>query len=98
MAYQPHRYSRTRDLFDDFVRVLSSVDALVLLEVYAADEAPLAGADGKALCQGVRQRGGLLPVFAADTDEALGILPGILEADDVLIVRNCTLRQIGSLS
>lgn len=87
MAYQPHRYSRTRDLFDDFVRVLSSVDALVLLEVYAAGEAPLAGADGKALCQGVRQRGGLLPVFAADTDEALGILPGILEADDVLIVQ-----------
>jgi UDP-N-acetylmuramate--alanine ligase len=87
MVYQPHRYSRTRDLFDDFVRVLSSVDALVLLEVYAAGEAPLAGADGKALCQGVRQRGGLLPVFAADTEEALGILPGILQADDILIVQ-----------
>ena len=87
MAYQPHRYSRTRDLYDDFVRVLSSVDALVVLEVYAAGETAIAGADGKSLCQGVRQRGGLVPVFAEDTDEALGILPGILEAGDVLIVQ-----------
>ena len=87
MAYQPHRYSRTRDLFDDFVRVLSRVDVLVLLEVYAAGEAPIAGADGKALCQGVRQRGGLLPVFAVDTAEALNILPGVVEPDDVVIVQ-----------
>lgn len=87
MAYQPHRYSRTRDLYDDFVRVLSSVDALVVLEVYAAGETAIAGADGKSLCQGVRQRGGLVPVFAEDTDEALGILPGILKEGDVLIVQ-----------
>ncbi len=87
MAYQPHRYSRTRDLYDDFVRVLSGVDALVLLEVYAAGETPIAGADGKALCQGIRQRGDVLPVFAADTDEALAILAGLADESDVLIVQ-----------
>ena len=87
MAYQPHRYSRTRDLYDDFVRVLSAVDALVLLEVYAAGESPIAGADGKSLCQGIRQRGDVLPVFAADPDEALTILSGLVEEGDVLIVQ-----------
>ena len=61
MCYQPHRYTRTRDLYDDFVRVLSAVDVLVCLEVYAAGEAPIAGADAKALCQGIRQRANLIP-------------------------------------
>ena len=87
MAYQPHRYSRTRDLFDDFVRVLSQVDELLLLEVYAAGELPIAGADGKSLCQGLRRRGSVAPVFAADADEAMTILPGLLATGDVLIVQ-----------
>jgi UDP-N-acetylmuramate--alanine ligase len=87
MAYQPHRYTRTRDLFDDFVRVLSQVDALVVLEVYAAGEEPIPGADGKALCQGVRGWNRLMPVFAADADEAMGILPGVLKDGDVLLVQ-----------
>jgi len=87
MVYQPHRFSRTRDLYDEFVRVLSDVDSLVMLEVYAAGEPPIAGADGKALCQGVRQRGGLVPVFVADAQEALTILPGIAEDDDIIIVQ-----------
>ena len=87
MVYQPHRYTRTRDLYDEFVRVLSSVDVLIVLEVYSAGEIPIAGADGKSLCQGIRRRGDLLPVFAKDPDEALNILPGLVDDGDVLIVQ-----------
>ena len=87
MVYQPHRFSRTRDLFDDFVRVLSSVDALLLLDVYAAGEAPIPGADSKALAQALRQRGEINPLFAADADEALRLLPTFSAAGDVLVVQ-----------
>ncbi len=87
MVYQPHRYTRTRDLYDDFVKVLSGVDVLVLLEVYSAGEEPLPGADGKALCQGIRQRGTINPTFSENPDEALDLLPGLLEDGDVLLVQ-----------
>ena len=87
MVYQPHRYSRTRDLFDDFVRVLSQVDALLLLDVYAAGEAPVPGADSKALAQALRQRGEVSPVYAADLDEALRLLPTFCADGDVLVVQ-----------
>jgi UDP-N-acetylmuramate--alanine ligase len=87
MFYQPHRFTRTRDLYDDFVRVLSAVDALVVLEVYAAGEEPIAGADGKSLCQGIRQRANLIPVFAEDPDEAIGILNDMVLDDDVVLVQ-----------
>lgn len=87
MCYQPHRYSRTRDLYDDFVRVLSAVDVLVCLEVYAAGEAPIAGADAKALCQGIRQRANLIPIYAEDPADALKVLEDVVEADDVVLVQ-----------
>ena len=87
MAYQPHRYSRTRDQFDQFVRVLSGVDQLILLDVYAAGESPIPGADGHALCQGIRSRGAMAPVFAVDPGEALELLPGIVQSGDVLLVQ-----------
>jgi UDP-N-acetylmuramate--alanine ligase len=87
MAYQPHRYTRTHDLYDDFVRVLSQVDKLVLLEVYPAGERAIAGADGRALCQGIRERGSVNPVYAANPDEALALLPNLVEEGDVLIVQ-----------
>jgi UDP-N-acetylmuramate--alanine ligase len=87
MFYQPHRFTRTRDLYDDFVRVLSAMDALVVLEVYAAGEEPIAGADGKSLCQGIRQRANLIPVFAEDPDEAIGILNDMVLDDDVVLVQ-----------
>jgi len=87
MAYQPHRYTRTHDLYDDFVRVLSQVDKLVLLEVYSAGERAIAGADGRALCQGIRDRGNVNPVYAANPDEALALLPNLLESGDVLLVQ-----------
>ena len=87
MFYQPHRFTRTRDLYDDFVRVLSAVDVLVVLEVYAAGEEPIAGADGKSLCQGIRQRANLIPVFAENPDEAIGILNDIVLDNDVVLVQ-----------
>lgn len=87
MVYQPHRYSRTKDLFDDFVRVLSGVDALLLLDVYAAGEARIDGADSKALAQAIRQRGQLSPIYAKDVEEALSLLPNFVSCDDVLLVQ-----------
>ena len=87
MIYQPHRFSRTRDLFEDFVRVLSKVDALVLLDVYAAGETRIAGADGRSLSQAIRQRGVLSPVFAADPEEAIALLPSFVNGGDVLLVQ-----------
>ena len=87
MVYQPHRYTRTQDLFDDFVRVLSTPDGLMLVDVYAAGEQAIAGADGKALCQAIRQRGGLNPVFAQDPDEALALLSTFCADLDVLLIQ-----------
>jgi len=87
MVYQPHRFSRTNDLFDDFVRVLSTVDVLLLLDVYAAGEKPIDGADSRALIAAIRQRGQISPVHAKDTTEAMQLLPNICETDDVLLVQ-----------
>jgi len=87
MAYQPHRYSRTRDQFDQFVRVLAEVDQLILLDVYAAGEAPIPGADSHALCRGIRSRGATPPISAADPEEALGLLPRIVRSGDVVLVQ-----------
>lgn len=87
MAYQPHRYSRTRDLYDDFVDVLSQVDALLVLEVYSAGEEPIPGADSKSLCQGIRQRGIINPQFAQSPSAALQALPSLVLPDDVVIVQ-----------
>ena len=66
LAFQPHRYTRTRDLFEDFVRVLSSVDVLLLAEVYAAGEAPIVAADGRSLARAVRVAGKVEPLFVED--------------------------------
>jgi UDP-N-acetylmuramate--alanine ligase len=66
LAFQPHRYTRTRDLFEDFARVLSGADALLLAEVYAAGEAPIVAADGRALARAVRIAGKVEPLFVED--------------------------------
>jgi UDP-N-acetylmuramate--alanine ligase len=66
LAFQPHRYTRTRDCFEDFVRVLSTVDALLLAEVYAAGEAPIVAADGRSLARALRVAGKVEPVFVED--------------------------------
>jgi len=86
VAFQPHRYTRTRDLFEDFVDVLATADRLLVLEVYAAGEAPIPGADARALCRAIRIRGKVDPVFVADPDQLLDVLGDIVEDDDILLL------------
>jgi UDP-N-acetylmuramate--alanine ligase len=85
LAFQPHRFSRTRDLFEDFVKVLSEVDVLLLLEVYAAGEQPQGGDDGRALCRAIRTRGQVDPVFVEEPEELAPTLQGVLRDGDVLL-------------
>jgi UDP-N-acetylmuramate--alanine ligase len=85
LAFQPHRYTRTRDLIDDFGRALSGVDALLVTEVYAAGEEPIAGADGRAICRAVRGRGRLEPVFVEDVRELPAALAGMVADRDVVL-------------
>ncbi|MCY7294248.1 UDP-N-acetylmuramate--L-alanine ligase [Alteromonas sp. a30] len=87
MAYQPHRYSRTRDLYEDFVRVLSQVDVLLLLDVYPAGEEPIEGADSKALCRSIRQRGQIEPVYVGQTDELQTVIADVMKNGDVLLTQ-----------
>ncbi|TXF13172.1 UDP-N-acetylmuramate--L-alanine ligase [Pelomicrobium methylotrophicum] len=85
LAFQPHRYTRTRDLFEDFVKVLRSVDVLLLTEVYPAGEAPIVAADGRALARAVRVQGGVEPIFVeAVADLPQAILAVVRDGDVVL--------------
>jgi UDP-N-acetylmuramate--alanine ligase len=85
LAFQPHRYTRTRDLLDDFARVLSTSDALLVTEVYAAGEAPIAGADGRAICRAVRSRGQVEPVFIEHVERLASALKDLLRDGDVVV-------------
>jgi len=87
MVYQPHRYTRTRDLYEDFVQVLDGVDVLLLLDVYAAGEEPIAGADSRSLCRSIRQRGRIDPIFVEDRDQVAQLLPGLLQPGDLLLTQ-----------
>jgi len=86
MAFQPHRYTRTRDCFEDFVKVLSSVDALLLTEVYSAGEAPIVAADGRSLVRGVRVAGKVEPLFLETTAELPEAIHSIAKDGDVVVV------------
>lgn len=86
LLFQPHRYTRTRDLFDDFVSVLSScADYLVILEVYAANEEPIALSDGRSLVRAIRLQGGLNTIFANDFEEAKSTLYNIVKDGDLIV-------------
>ncbi len=85
LAFQPHRYTRTRDLFEDFARVLSSADALLIGEVYAAGEAAIVAADGRALVRAVRVTGRVEPVFVEDIEAMTEAILRIVDHDDVVI-------------
>ena len=85
VAFQPHRYSRTRDLFEDFTRVLSEVDVLLLLEVYPAGESPIAGADGRALSRAIRARGQVDPVFLENIEDLPVRLKDLIADDDIVV-------------
>ncbi|MEJ2593087.1 MAG: cyanophycin synthetase, partial [Candidatus Thiodiazotropha sp.] len=85
LAFQPHRYTRTQEQFDDFVRVLSSVDLLILSEVYAAGEDPIQGATGRDLSRAIRTRGQVDPVFLEPVEELPALLRGLLMDGDIVL-------------
>ena len=85
LAFQPHRYTRTRDLFEDFVKVMSSADAVVLAEVYAAGETPIVAADGRALTRAIRVLGKVEPVFVENVQEMASSLMQVVRDGDVVM-------------
>ena len=96
LVFQPHRYTRTRDLFDEFAQVLADSDALIVAEVYPAGEAPIPGADGKALCRAIRTRGRVEPVLLKSLDELPDALAGIVRDGDVVLTMGA--GHIGAVS
>ncbi|PKH03596.1 UDP-N-acetylmuramate--L-alanine ligase [Psychromonas sp. MB-3u-54] len=87
MAYQPHRYSRTRDLYEDFAHVLAQVDQLLLLDVYPAGETAIAGADSRSLCRTIRQRSGKEPIFVASPEVLPAMLAQIIDDGDLVLTQ-----------
>jgi UDP-N-acetylmuramate--alanine ligase len=96
MVFQPHRYSRTRDLYEDFVEVLSEVDCLYLLDVYAAGEAPIANADSKSLARSIRQRGQIEPIYVSDSDKLAELMAAQLRNGDMVITQGA--GNIGAIA
>ena len=94
--FQPHRYTRTRDLFEDFAEALSETDVLILLEVYAAGEDPIPSADGRSLARAIRLRGRVEPVFVERAEDVIGVLAGMLRPDDVVLAQGA--GDIGRLA
>lgn len=87
MIFQPHRYSRTRDLYDDFANVLEQVDVLLMLDVYSAGEAPIAGADGRSLCRTIRGRGKIDPIFVPDIKALPAALAAVIQPGDLVLTQ-----------
>jgi UDP-N-acetylmuramate--alanine ligase len=96
LVFQPHRYTRTHDLFEDFTQVLSDVDVLVMLEVYAANEEVITGADSRSLCRAVRMRGKLDPVFVEDPHALVETLNNIIREGDVIVMQGA--GNVGALA
>jgi UDP-N-acetylmuramate--alanine ligase len=86
LVFQPHRYTRTRDLLDDFANVLAGVDVLLVSEVYAAGEAKIPNADGRAVCRAVRSRGKVEPIFVERLEDLAVPLRAVLLPDDVIVM------------
>ncbi|MDW3189605.1 cyanophycin synthetase, partial [Vibrio sp. Vb0932] len=87
MIFQPHRYSRTRDLYDDFANVLEQVDVLIMLDVYAAGEKPIAGADGRSLCRTIRSRGKVDPIFVPEIEQLPSVLANVIQDGDLILTQ-----------
>ena len=96
LVFQPHRFTRTQEQFEDFVQVLSDVDVLVLCEVYSAGESPLLGADGRTLSRAIRARGKVDPVFAGELEDVPRILGTLLEDGDLILTMGA--GDIGALA
>jgi len=95
VIFQPHRYTRTRDLFNEFCNILSTADVLVLLQIYSAGEAPIAGVTGDTLCRAIREKGKINPVFVESVVDVGPVLPEILLDQDILLILGA--GNIGSL-
>ncbi|MCB1615092.1 MAG: UDP-N-acetylmuramate--L-alanine ligase [Pseudomonadales bacterium] len=95
MIYQPHRYTRTRDLYDDFVDVLSKTDVLILLEVYSAGEKRIPGADSRALGRSIRQRGKVDPIFVKAIKDVPDVITNVVRSGDIVITQGA--GSVGSL-
>ena len=96
VLFQPHRFTRTRDLFEDFSEVLSEPDVLVLMDVYAATEEPIAGADGRSLARSIRNRGQVDPIFVSDQEDIVSALQNQLKDGDVLLTLGA--GSVGTIS
>ena len=96
MVFQPHRYTRTRDLYDDFAHVLSQVDVLLMLDVYSAGETPIPGADSRSLCRTIRGRGRIDPILVPDIETLPELLAPALQDGDLVMVQGA--GNIGKLA
>ncbi len=96
MIYQPHRYSRTRDLYEDFVQVLGDTNVLLLMEVYPAGEEPVPGADSKHLCRSIRLRGQIDPLYVERDADLMPLLRAVLQPGDILLTQGA--GDIGGLA
>ena len=96
VLFQPHRYTRTRDLFEDFARTLSENDLLLLLDIYSAGESFIAGADGRSLCRAIRSRGANEPIFIEDQTEISRVLEHVMQDGDILLTLGA--GNIGAIS
>jgi len=96
MVYQPHRYTRTRDLYEDFAAVLSNVDALLMLDVYAAGEEPIAGADSRGLCRSIRSRGKVEPLFVEKLEDITEVLKSVVRPGDIVLTQGA--GNIGAIA
>lgn len=96
MVYQPHRFTRTKDLYEDFIRVLSTVDCLVLLEVYSAGEEAIPGADGRSLSGSIRSRGNVEPIFVPEISDVPQVLVEVMQPGDVVLTQGA--GNVGALA
>ncbi len=96
MVFQPHRYTRTRDLYEDFANVLAKVDLLIMLQVYPAGETPIVGADSRSLCRTIRQHGDLDPIFVNEQSELTNVLAKNLKEGDLLVTQGA--GNVGGLA
>lgn len=96
MAYQPHRFTRTRDLFEDFSQVLSTVDVLLMLDVYSAGENPIEGADSRSLCRNIRAQGAVDPIYVGESKRLTQTLSNILQDGDILLTQGA--GSIGTMA
>jgi UDP-N-acetylmuramate--alanine ligase len=96
LVFQPHRFSRTRDCFEDFAQVLAQADQLLLLEIYSAGETPIPGIDSRALCRAIRERGQLEPIYVPDVDSVQEVLGNIIQDNDIVLLQGA--GNVGQLA